>query len=52
MKLFLPIIDKHAPIKKLTVRTVKARWIDEETVWLKEMGQKEWLISLAAHLTG
>jgi hypothetical protein len=52
--LLLPIIDSHAPVKKLTVRTVKAPWIDEElkTVWLKEMGQKEWLISLAAHLTG
>ena len=24
MKLLLPIIDKHAPVKKLTVRTVKA----------------------------
>ena len=22
MKLFLPIIDRHAPVKKLTVRTV------------------------------
>ena len=30
MKLLLPIIDKHAPVKKLTVRTVKAPWIDEE----------------------
>ena len=29
MKLLLPIIDKHAPVKKLTVRTVKAPWIDE-----------------------
>ena len=30
MKLLLPIIDKHAPVKKRTVRTVKAPWIDEE----------------------
>ena len=30
MKLLLPIIDKHAPVKKLTVRTVKAPWFDEE----------------------
>ena len=30
MKLLLPIIDKHAPVKKLTVRTVKAPWIDED----------------------
>ena len=29
-KLLLPIIDKHAPLKKLTVRTVKAPWIDKE----------------------
>ena len=27
MKLLLPIIDKHAPVKKLTVRNVKALWI-------------------------
>ena len=54
MKLRLPIIDKHAPVKKLTVRTVNASWLmgNLKTVWLKEMGQKEWLISLAAHLTG
>ena len=30
MKWILPIIDKQAPVKKLTVRTVKAPWIDEE----------------------
>ena len=30
MKLRLPITDKHAPVKKLTVRTVKVPWIDEE----------------------
>ena len=30
MKLILPIIDEHALVKKLTVRTVKASWIDEE----------------------
>jgi hypothetical protein len=30
MKLLLSIIDKHAPVKKLTVRTVEAPWIDEE----------------------
>ena len=28
MTLHLPIIDEHAPVKKLTVRTVKGRWID------------------------
>lgn len=30
MKLLLPAIDKHAPITKVTVRTAKAPWIDEE----------------------
>ena len=30
MKLLLPIIDEHAPVKKLTVRTVEAPWIEEE----------------------
>ena len=24
------MVDKHAPVKKLSVRTVKAPWIDEE----------------------
>jgi hypothetical protein len=28
--LLLPINDKHVPVKKLTGRTVKAPWIDEE----------------------
>ena len=30
MKLLLPIINKHEPVTKLTVRTVKAPRIDEE----------------------
>ena len=30
MNLLLPIIDKHATVKKRTARTVKAPWIDEE----------------------
>ena len=30
MKLLLPTIDKHAPVKQLNVRTVKDPWIDEE----------------------
>jgi hypothetical protein len=30
MKLLIPITDKHAPIKKMTVTTVKSPWIDEE----------------------
>jgi hypothetical protein len=29
MNLLFPIIDKHAPVKKLTVGTLKASWIDE-----------------------
>ena len=29
MKLLLPVMDKHAPVKKLTLKTVKAPWIDE-----------------------
>ena len=51
MKLLLPNTDKHAPVKK---RTIRAPWIDEELKNCvgKEMGQNEWLISLAAHLTG
>ena len=30
MKLIIPITKKHAPIKKMTVKTVKSLWIDEE----------------------
>ena len=30
MKLLLPIIDKHSPVKKLTDKTVKAPWIDDK----------------------
>ena len=30
MKLFSAVCDKHAPIKKLTVRSLKAPWLDEE----------------------
>ena len=29
MKLLLPVTDRHAPIKKLTVRTAKSPWIDD-----------------------
>ena len=54
MKLLLPIIDKHAPVKKLTVGTVKAPWIDEELkncMVERDGGNRKWLISLAANLT-
>jgi hypothetical protein len=37
----IPIIDTRAPVKKLTVRTVKAPWIDEE---LNNCMKKTWLI--------
>ena len=30
MKLLIPVTNKHAPIKKITVKTVKSPWIDEE----------------------
>lgn len=30
MKLLMPTIDKQAPLKKLTVRTVRAPWVDKE----------------------
>jgi hypothetical protein len=30
VKLLIPVINKHSPIKKMTVKTVKAPWIDEE----------------------
>ena len=53
MKLLLPIIDKHAPVKKLTDRTVKAPWIDEELkdcLVEREGGYSMCLISLTALL--
>ena len=30
MKLLIQVTIKHAPIKKITVKTVKSPWIDEE----------------------
>ena len=30
MKLLIPVTNKHAPIKKMTVKTVECPWIDEE----------------------
>ena len=30
MKLLIPVTNKHEPIKKTTVETVKYLWIDEE----------------------
>ena len=30
MKLLIPVTNKHTPIKKMIVKTVKSPWIDEE----------------------
>jgi hypothetical protein len=30
LKLLILVANKHAPIKKMTVKTVKSPWIDEE----------------------
>ena len=30
MKLLIPVTNKHTPIEKMTVKTVKSPWIDEE----------------------
>jgi hypothetical protein len=30
MKLLIPVTNKHAPIKKITVKAVKSQWNDEE----------------------
>ena len=30
MKLHFPVTNKHAPIKKMTVKTGQSPWIDEE----------------------
>ena len=37
MKLLIPVTNKHAPIKKTTVKTVKSPWIDQDlkTVMVK-----------------
>ena len=54
MKLLIPVTNKHASIKKMTLKTVKSPWIDEEfkNVWLRGMRQKVWQISLADQLIG
>ena len=30
IKLLIPVTNKHAPIKKMTIKTIKSLWIDEE----------------------
>ena len=53
MKLLIPVTNKHTPIKKMTVKTVKSSWIDEELKhWLRGMRQKVWQLSLASQLIG
>ena len=53
MKLILPIVDKHAPVKELYVRTISAHWIkDALKNWFKEMMQERWQTSQAAQLIG
>ena len=47
MKLLLPIIEKHAPVKKLTV---KAPWIDEELK--NSMVERDGTKGVANNLTG
>ena len=51
MNLFIPVTNKHKPIKKMTVKTVKSPWIYEEfKKWYGwgGWGKEEWQISLAA----
>lgn len=39
MKLLAPVMDKHAPVRRLTVRAARAPWVDEELKGY--MGQRE-----------
>lgn len=50
MKMFLPIIDRHAPVRKLiTVRNVSASWVYEEIkICMVERGEAK----LAANKSG
>jgi hypothetical protein len=52
MKLLIPVNNKHAPIKKMTVKTVKSMWIDEELKNCMGEWQKQWQISLARQPLG
>jgi hypothetical protein len=37
MKQVIPVTNKHAPIQKMAVKTVKSSWIDEELKnWLRD----------------
>lgn len=49
MNLFSTVCDKHAPIKKFTVRSVKAPWLDEE---LRNMMRDRDLLKKSAILSG
>jgi F420-dependent methylenetetrahydromethanopterin dehydrogenase len=52
MKLLIPVTNKHAPIKRMTVKTVTSPWIDEElkNCMIERDEAKVWQISLAAQL--
>jgi hypothetical protein len=30
INVFVPMVDKYAPVKKVSVRTLSALWIDDE----------------------
>ena len=38
--LFLPVCDKHAPVKKVKVSSLQPRWINEEYLDLRRQSQK------------
>lgn len=54
MTIFLQIADKHAPLKKTTVRAKGALWINNDLkILLAQRNEaKKLLIYLAYHLTG
>ena len=49
MNLFSAVCDKHAPIKKLTVRSLKAPWLDEE---LRNLMRERDLLKRSAIMSG
>jgi hypothetical protein len=55
MKLLISVTNKHALIKKMTVKTVKYLWIDEEfkkKCWLRGDEAKGMAKCLAAQPSG
>jgi hypothetical protein len=49
MNLFSAVCDKHAPIKKFTVRSLKAPWLDEE---LRKLMRQRDLLKRSAIMSG